>query len=259
MNKKRLLIRLFIGILIILATTLCGWFAFYSANHFYNKECPRYANQMVFTSEDEGFILYESSKLIVDSVLGFVHSEPKLYLYRTDDGGKHWRCCDTIKGYTAQREFDDVVAWFNHDSVYFSVSDSIREHSYILGYDRKKNSYEIRKGSGRKENNQTIANPPFQIRKEDSGMAIYYGSERVAFYKGYTSYCNLRRNGEIVVAFLCVVGPLFLDQDLIYSLDGGKTWKLKRLFEASLSPSCLTGRCLYLYTSPGTIRKIVLK
>lgn len=75
--------------------------------------------------------------------------------------------------------------------------------------------------------------------------------------EGYSIIDQLQFNDKIIVAFIGNIKGHFIEYDLIYSQDKGKTWTIKELEEnKAVKPSCLIDNILYIYGSTQKIQKI---
>jgi hypothetical protein len=79
-------------------------------------------------------------------------------------------------------------------------------------------------------------------------------------FKGYSIISNLQSNDRLITGFIGNINGLFTEYDLLYSIDKGQNWQIKKLEESSyVSPSCLVDNIIYIYSGGARMQKIVLK
>lgn len=77
--------------------------------------------------------------------------------------------------------------------------------------------------------------------------------------EGYSIIDQLQFNDKIIVAFVGNIKGHFVEYDLIYSQDNGKTWTITELEEnKTVKPSCLVNNILYIYSSSKRIQKMTI-
>lgn len=82
-------------------------------------------------------------------------------------------------------------------------------------------------------------------------------NEIIKEINGYSIIQDLKSNGKIILAFLGNIKGNFVEYDLIYSRNNGKSWEIKKLKENnSVKPNCLINNILYIYSSEKKIQKI---
>ena len=78
-------------------------------------------------------------------------------------------------------------------------------------------------------------------------------------FKNYSIIENLQSNDKAIIGFIGNIKGAFTEYDLLYSLDKGKTWQIKKLEEANyVRPSCLVDNIVYIYSGGARMQKIVL-
>lgn len=78
--------------------------------------------------------------------------------------------------------------------------------------------------------------------------------------KNYSIIENLQSNDKAIIGFIGNIKGAFIEYDLLYSLDKGKTWKIKKLEEPNyIRPSCLINNIVYIYSGGARMQKIVLE
>lgn len=77
--------------------------------------------------------------------------------------------------------------------------------------------------------------------------------------KNYSIIENLQSNDKAIIGFIGNIKGAFTEYDLLYSLDKGKTWQIKKLEEPNyVRPSCLIDNIVYIYSGGARMQKIVL-
>lgn len=85
-------------------------------------------------------------------------------------------------------------------------------------------------------------------------------SETIKKFKGYSIIKDLQSNKKVIAGFIGNIKGVFTEYDLLYSLDRGKTWQIQKLEEPNyLSPSCLIGNKMYIYSGGARMQKITFK
>jgi len=78
-------------------------------------------------------------------------------------------------------------------------------------------------------------------------------------FKNYSIIENLQSNDKVIIGFIGNIKGAFTEYDLLYSLDKGKTWQIKKLEEPNyVRPSCLINNIAYIYSGGARMQKIVL-
>lgn len=78
--------------------------------------------------------------------------------------------------------------------------------------------------------------------------------------KNYSIIENLQSNDKATIGFIGNIKGAFIEYDLLYSLDKGKTWQIKKLEEPNyIRPSCLINNIVYIYSGGARMQKIVLE
>lgn len=78
--------------------------------------------------------------------------------------------------------------------------------------------------------------------------------------KNYSIIENLQSNDKATIGFIGNIKGAFIEYDLLYSLDKGKTWQIKKLEEPNyIRPSCLINNIVYIYSGGAKMQKIVLE
>ena len=84
--------------------------------------------------------------------------------------------------------------------------------------------------------------------------------KRIGRIPGYHIVYDLQSNNKIITCFVGNMEGFFNCYDLLYSVDEGKTWKIRKLTESSyVFPSCLIDNILYIYSGGARIQKIILE
>ncbi len=84
-------------------------------------------------------------------------------------------------------------------------------------------------------------------------------SKVIQKFKNYSIIDYLQSNDKAIVGFIGNIKGAFVEYDLLYSLDKGTTWKIKKLEEANyVRPSSLINNILYIYSGGARMQKIVL-
>jgi len=77
--------------------------------------------------------------------------------------------------------------------------------------------------------------------------------------KDYSLIENLQSNGNVIIGFIGNIKGVFTEYDLLYSLDHGRTWQVKKLKEPNfVRPSSLIDNIVYIYSGGSRIQRIVL-
>lgn len=77
--------------------------------------------------------------------------------------------------------------------------------------------------------------------------------------KNYSIIKNLQSNDKAIIGFIGNIKGAFAEYDLLYSLDKGKTWQIKKLEEPNyVHPNCLINNIVYIYSGGARMQKIVL-
>ncbi len=84
-------------------------------------------------------------------------------------------------------------------------------------------------------------------------------SKIIKKFKDYSIIRNLQSNDKAIIGFIGNIKGVFIEYDLLYSLDKGETWKIKKLKESSyVRPSCLINNIVYIYSGGARMQKIAL-
>jgi len=84
-------------------------------------------------------------------------------------------------------------------------------------------------------------------------------SRAIKKFKNYSIVENLQSNDKAIIGFIGNIKGAFTEYDLLYSLDKGKTWQIKKLEEPNyVRPSCLINNIVYIYSGGARMQKIVL-
>jgi len=84
-------------------------------------------------------------------------------------------------------------------------------------------------------------------------------SKTIKKFKSYSIIRNLQSNDKAIIGLIGNIKGFFTEYDLLYSLDKGKTWKIKKMEESNyVSPSCLIDNIVYVYSGGARMQKIVL-
>lgn len=84
-------------------------------------------------------------------------------------------------------------------------------------------------------------------------------SRAIKKFKNYSIIENLQSNDKAIIGFIGNIKGAFTEYDLLYSLDKGKTWQIKKLEEPNyVRPSCLIDNIVYIYSGGARMQKIVL-
>jgi len=76
----------------------------------------------------------------------------------------------------------------------------------------------------------------------------------------YHIVTELQSNNNVISCFVGNIIGMFVFYDLLYSVDEGKTWKIRKLeIDCMVHPSCLIGNILYISSGNNMMQKIVLK
>jgi hypothetical protein len=103
-----------------------------------------------------------------------------------------------------------------------------------------------------------------RIENENEVLLISYDvkSKNCSIVKEFNNYAvvsNLSSNEKAIVCFLGNYDGHFIKYDLCYSLDKGRTWKIKELDEPHfIFPVSLLDNVIYIFTRPNKIQKIEL-
>lgn len=251
------LFKAFAIITVILLINYCIPLYLFRRNIHYD-DGPVNVVQMVFVSHQEGYALQTSDE----------YSQISNALFQTKDGGRHWSLLDTISPPFETREnpFKEM-SWENDSCIFFAISDTSKPSDAVLSYNRRSGKMAI------KESNPFTFYPNLAERAKDSyttpdghiisfslndtGIGIYLGDNIIADFKGYDSFHHLLGNDDIIMAFL-KHDHILVYTALVYSKNGGKTWKKKILWNPTVTPCSLIGRTLFIYVGDNQIRKIRL-
>jgi len=81
----------------------------------------------------------------------------------------------------------------------------------------------------------------------------------IKIIKNYSIIKNLQSNDKAIIGFIGNIKGAFTEYDLLYSLDKGKTWQIKKLEEPNyVRPNCLINNIVYIYSGGARMQKIVL-
>ena len=152
----------------------------------------------------------------------------------------------------------------------------INEKSYII-FSSGETSYF---GSTEKENKEIrLSITPQSIVRQDNNTIIIAGntltdkneisiisykpnarqSRVIKIIKNYSIIKNLQSNDKAIIGFIGNIKGAFTEYDLLYSLDKGKTWQIKKLKEPNyVRPNCLINNIVYIYSGGARMQKIVL-
>ena len=84
-------------------------------------------------------------------------------------------------------------------------------------------------------------------------------SRVIKIIKNYSIIKNLQSNDKAIIGFIGNIKGAFTEYDLLYSLDKGKTWQIKKLEEPNyVRPNCLINNIVYIYSGGAKMQKIVL-
>jgi hypothetical protein len=73
--------------------------------------------------------------------------------------------------------------------------------------------------------------------------------EKLQTIENYSIISHLQSNKNVIVAFAGNIKGMFVEYDLIYSVDKGQTWQVQKLKERNLiTPNCLIGNVLHIYS-----------
>lgn len=166
--------------------------------------------------------------------------------------------------------------------------DSAKIKDYVLfGLSLKSMSYAIFSDKERtyfgdiNKTNQEIKLPikPKNLAKQDKNTILIAGntmnddneislvsydvntkqSRAIKKFKNYSIVENLQSNDKAIIGFIGNIKGAFTEYDLLYSLDKGKTWQIKKLDEPNyVRPSCLINNIVYIYSGGARMQKIVL-
>ena len=153
----------------------------------------------------------------------------------------------------------------------------INEKSYAI-FSSGETSYF---GSAEKENNEIkLSIMPKSIVSQENNTIIIAGntlsdakeislisyepyahrSRVIKKIKNYSIIENLQSNDKAIIGFIGNIKGAFIEYDLLYSLDKGKTWQIKKLEEPNyIRPSCLINNIVYIYSGGAKMQKIVLE
>ena len=85
-------------------------------------------------------------------------------------------------------------------------------------------------------------------------------SRVIKIIKNYSIIKNLQSNDKAIIGFIGNIKGAFTEYDLLYSLDKGKTWQIKKLEEPNyVRPNCLINNIVYIYSGGARMQKIVLQ
>ena len=113
------------------------------------------------------------------------------------------------------------------------------------------------------KNTIIIAGNTLSDAKEISLISYEPYAHRSRVIKKINNYSiieNLQSNDKATIGFIGNIKGAFIEYDLLYSLDKGKTWKIKKLEEPNyIRPSCLINNIVYIYSGGARMQKIVLE
>lgn len=112
------------------------------------------------------------------------------------------------------------------------------------------------------EGNILIAGNTLMDNNEVSLISYEVDTQQLRVIKKFRNYSiikNLQSNDKVIVGFIGNITGVFTEYDLLYSLDKGKTWQIKKLEESNyVRPSCLINNIVYIYSGGARMQKIVL-
>lgn len=84
-------------------------------------------------------------------------------------------------------------------------------------------------------------------------------SKTIKKFKNYSIIEDLQSNDKAIIGFIGNIKGVFTEYDLLYSLDKGKTWQIKKLDEPNyVRPNSLINNIVYIYSGAARMQKIVL-
>ena len=171
-----------------------------------------------------------------------------------------------------------IVDSMNVNKISYSKGNIIDNNVYVIGRDNYKGNLQFsfidEKGFTNKINLPIYPNSMIQKSSTDILLVgndkfdddihkivdydIGEGQDKtIKKINGYSIVKDFKSNGKIVAGFLGNIKGHYVEYDLVYSQDNGKTWKIKELNEnKSIQPSCLIGDVLYIYSSEKKIQKV---
>lgn len=155
--------------------------------------------------------------------------------------------------------FKDKVIHFRND-FYVLTWDN---HLYNITKQKRDNLSIIPKNIVKQDEN-TILIAGNTIKDDNEISLISYEpntqqSRAIKKFKNYSIIENLQSNDKAIIGFIGNIKGAFTEYDLIYSLDKGKTWQIKKLEEPNyVRPSCLINNIVYIYSGGARMQKIVL-
>ncbi len=112
------------------------------------------------------------------------------------------------------------------------------------------------------ENNILIAGNTIKDENEISLINYEVNTQHsrvIKKFKNYSVVNNLQSNDKAIIGFIGNIKGTFTEYDLLYSLDKGKTWKIKKLEEPNyIRPSSLINNIAYIYSGNARMQRIVL-
>jgi len=115
----------------------------------------------------------------------------------------------------------------------------------------------------RQDNNTIIIAGNTLTDKNEISLISYKPNARqsrvIKKIKNYSIIKNLQSNDKAIIGFIGNIKGAFTEYDLLYSLDKGKTWQIKKLEEPNyVRPNCLINNIVYIYSGGARMQKIVL-
>jgi len=81
--------------------------------------------------------------------------------------------------------------------------------------------------------------------------------EKLQTFENYSIISHLQSNEKVIVGFVGNIKGMFVEYDLIYSIDKGQTWQIQKLKEKNMiTPNYLVNNILYIY-SGRKLQKVV--
>lgn len=112
------------------------------------------------------------------------------------------------------------------------------------------------------ENNILIAGKTITDVNEISLISYDINTKHSKIIKKFENYSiieNLQSNDQAIIGFMGNIKGAFTEYDLLYSLNKGRTWKIKKLEEPNyIHPSSLINNIVYIYSGGAKMQKIVL-
>lgn len=115
-----------------------------------------------------------------------------------------------------------------------------------------------------KQNDNTIliAGNTKKVENEISLVSFNANTKKskiIKKFKNYSIVHNLQSNNKAIIGFIGNINGAFTEYDLLYSLDNGKNWQIKKLEEPNYAhPSCLVDNVVYIYSGGARMQKIIL-